>query len=120
MGMDRKISLGRWFRPVLGTLHSMRRVRGTAFDPFGYASIRRTERELGRHYTAVLERLAADLTEDGYDQAVEIASSPDLVRGYESVKERNIARYVERLHELGVEPPHLDHLHLADAEKENR
>ena len=35
LGWQRKISLGPWFDPAFRTLYSLRRLRGTAFDPFG-------------------------------------------------------------------------------------
>ncbi|MGA6160985.1 indolepyruvate ferredoxin oxidoreductase family protein, partial [Stenotrophomonas sp. NPDC087984] len=46
LGMERKISLGPWFRPVFRTLRAMRKVRGTRLDLFGYAHLRRVERAL--------------------------------------------------------------------------
>src|SRR5690606_2293347 len=46
LGLRRKLSLGRWFRPVLALLAALRRLRGTPFDPFGHTHVRRVEREL--------------------------------------------------------------------------
>jgi indolepyruvate ferredoxin oxidoreductase len=54
-----------------------------------------------------MTELAAGLTPTSYDRAVQLAELPDLVRGYESVKLRNVERYAEALRELGVEPPRL-------------
>ena len=50
LGMKRKIKLGRWFVPFFRMLRSMRRLRGRAIDPFGYAKVRRIERELIGEY----------------------------------------------------------------------
>jgi indolepyruvate ferredoxin oxidoreductase len=74
MGLRRKITLGPWFRPGYRTLRAMRRLRGTALDPFGGADVRRTERALVTEYRALIPALvaAADV-----DLAVEIASLPD-------------------------------------------
>ncbi|MBU3868446.1 hypothetical protein KN815_31680, partial [Streptomyces sp. 4503] len=99
--MKRKISLGPWFRPVFRTLRAMRKVRGTRLDVFGYAHLRRVERELIQEYReTILEALAAarpaaDLAAD-LDAVVELAELPDLVRGYEQIKLDNVDTYHRR------------------------
>ena len=50
MGMQSKLKLGPWARPFLRMLASGRRLRGTPFDIFGWAKLRRTERTLVREY----------------------------------------------------------------------
>ena len=62
VGMQRKITLGRWFRPGYRTLRAMRRLRGTRLDPFGVAEVRRVERELVAEYRSLIPTL---LTLDG-------------------------------------------------------
>ena len=49
--------------------------------------------------------LAGGLDASSYDRAVEIAGLPNLVRGYETVKLRNVEAYVAALRDLGVAPP---------------
>ncbi|MCG5217970.1 indolepyruvate ferredoxin oxidoreductase family protein [Streptosporangium soli] len=93
LGMKRKLSLGRWFRPVLRLLRALRRLRGTRLDPFGYARVRQVERALVVEYRdAVLQAMSAA------DPAtvLEIAELPDMVRGYEHVKLANVAAYREK------------------------
>jgi indolepyruvate ferredoxin oxidoreductase len=97
MGMQRKITLGRWFRPGYRTLRTMRRLRGTPLDPFGHAEVRRVERELVEEYRALIPTLLAS---DDVDRAVAVAALPDMVRGYEQIKLENVVRYRERLAEL--------------------
>ncbi|WP_410614897.1 indolepyruvate ferredoxin oxidoreductase family protein [Amycolatopsis sp. lyj-109] len=97
LGMKRKISLGPWFRPAFRLLHALRRVRGTRFDPFGRAEVRRVERELIEDYRSVV--LQAFRTEDRA-RALALAELPDLVRGYEDVKLAAVARYRERQAEV--------------------
>ena len=46
LGMKNKLELGPWFRPFLRMLVPMRRLRGTAWDPFGRTRVRREERAL--------------------------------------------------------------------------
>ena len=98
--MDRKLRLGPWFRPAFVALHGMRRLRGTRLDPFGRAHVRVVERELIVEYLAVLDEIIHGLTADNHALAVEIAALPDMVRGYESVKLRNVEAYRARMHEL--------------------
>lgn len=93
MGLDHKIKLGRWSRPLFVALRAGRRLRGTPFDAFGYSSMRRLERSLIDEYLDVLDRLVAGHGPAVADDAVRIASLPDRVRGYEDVKLRNVADY---------------------------
>ncbi|WP_433566759.1 indolepyruvate ferredoxin oxidoreductase family protein [Nocardia sp. CA-151230] len=93
IGMRDKLELGPWFRPVYRTLKGMRRLRGTRFDPFGVAGVRRQERALIEEYRSMLEEVIADLGPENHHLAVEIADLPDMVRGYESIKLDSIARY---------------------------
>jgi indolepyruvate ferredoxin oxidoreductase len=44
----------------------MKPLRGTAFDPFGYTRVRRTERELAGEYRAMIEGTLATLSEETY------------------------------------------------------
>ncbi|WP_073365818.1 indolepyruvate ferredoxin oxidoreductase family protein [Rhodococcus jostii] len=99
LGMSSKLSLGPWSRPILAVLRAMRGLRGTWLDPFGYAKLRRLERELIREYTATIRRVTSGLAEDNLELAMEIAELPDGIRGYESIKMQNVALYQERLAE---------------------
>jgi indolepyruvate ferredoxin oxidoreductase len=78
----------------------MRRLRGTALDPFGRTEVRREERALLAEYRDAITRLAEALTAGNHALAVEIAGLPDLVRGYEDVKLGNVRAYRARLAEL--------------------
>ncbi|HEX4251176.1 MAG TPA: indolepyruvate ferredoxin oxidoreductase family protein, partial [Pseudonocardia sp.] len=103
MGRDQKIAFGPWLRPVLRGLAKGKRLRGTPLDPFGRTEVRQLERELRDSYTAMVARLTGALSAESYDTAVAAAKAADLVRGYEGVKEANVARYRARLAELGVD-----------------
>jgi indolepyruvate ferredoxin oxidoreductase len=93
LGMKRKVALGRWFRPAFRGLHAMRRVRGTPFDPFGHTEVRRTERSLVREYRELVDDALARLSPATYDRAVELASLPELVRGYEKIKLASVEHF---------------------------
>ncbi|NMO00515.1 indolepyruvate ferredoxin oxidoreductase family protein [Gordonia sp. TBRC 11910] len=104
MGMREKMALGRWAKPGLKGLAAMKRLRGTAMDPFGHTEIRRTERELVVEYRGVVDQLVARLggssNTANLATAVAIAELPDMVRGYEGVKMANVAKYRAELARL--------------------
>lgn len=102
LGRQKKIGLGPRAHVALRVLAKGKRLRGTAFDPFGYAHVRRVERRLRDEYELVVTELAAGLNGENYDRAVEVAALPDVVRGYEGVKLANVDAYRARLRELGV------------------
>ncbi|KAA0102177.1 indolepyruvate ferredoxin oxidoreductase family protein [Mycolicibacterium sp. P1-18] len=103
LGREKKIGLGPRSHVALRMLAKGKRLRGTAFDPFGYAHVRRVERRLRDHYEQIVTELAAGLDGANYDRAVEVAALPDVVRGYEGVKLANVDLYRARLRELGVD-----------------
>ena len=97
LGLKRKISLGPFQRPVLGLLKAMRRLRGTRLDVFGYAKVRRVERELIAEYRALMEAELDALTPDSYERALQLARLPDRIRGYEDVKLAGVERFREQM-----------------------
>lgn len=100
LGMRHKLSLGAWFTPAFMVLRVMRRLRGTWLDPFGYAEVRRVERRLVVQYERTVAACLAELSTANHGAAVELASLPDLVRGYEQVKLRSVVTYDTRRAEL--------------------
>jgi indolepyruvate ferredoxin oxidoreductase len=86
LGWSRKIAFGPWFRRVLRVLRRLKFLRGTAWDPFGYAEVRRRERALIGWYEACVRRAAGALSFEAYDDALAAAQAPDAIRGYEGVK----------------------------------
>jgi indolepyruvate ferredoxin oxidoreductase len=96
LGLDRKLKLGSWFVPAFRSLYRMRRLRGTRLDPFGHAEVRRVERELIEEYESTVAEALTLLTPDTHDAAVELLELPDLVRGYEEIKLRNVVLYRKR------------------------
>ena len=97
MGMDRKIRLGPWFKPVFRLLAGMRRVRGTSLDLFGLAHVRRVERALIEQYRSMMEDAFARLDAQNAELVTELAETPDLIRGYEQVKLGNVRVYLARV-----------------------
>ncbi|HYN32495.1 MAG TPA: indolepyruvate ferredoxin oxidoreductase family protein [Ilumatobacteraceae bacterium] len=93
MGIDRKLKLQRSAVPTLRVLRAAKRLRGTLADPFRWAEVRRVERSMIPEYIDAVDRLVLRLNPDTIDDAVEIASLPDQVRGYEDLKLRRAAAY---------------------------
>jgi indolepyruvate ferredoxin oxidoreductase len=100
LGMKRKISLGSWFRPGFRVLYAGRRLRGSRADVFGYARVRRAERQLILDYRQMIERALDQLAPGTQEIIAELASAPDMIRGYEQVKLDNVERYRQRTGEL--------------------
>jgi indolepyruvate ferredoxin oxidoreductase len=99
-GEPRKMRFGAWMLPVFKVLKSLKRLRGTALDPFGHTAERRTERALIAEYEATVERLLAQLTPANHSFAVQIASIPEDIRGFGHVKSRNLAAARKKQAEL--------------------
>jgi indolepyruvate ferredoxin oxidoreductase len=99
-GLKRKIALGPWFRIVFAVLYACRGVRGTWLDPFGRHEIRRLERELITEFSAVVAATSRDLDPGNYDRAVELAVLPDMIRGFDHIKLRNVELYRSKLAEV--------------------
>jgi indolepyruvate ferredoxin oxidoreductase len=77
-------------------LTELRHLRGTPLDVFGYAALRREERELIGWYQGLLETAMPRLRPSNHAVAVELAELPDAIRGYEQIKEANAAKARER------------------------
>ena len=86
MGLKKKLKLGGWFRGPLRVLASMKGLRGTPFDLFGYAEVRREERALIGWYEQLVRGCLDRATHDNLPLAQEIVALPALIRGYENIK----------------------------------
>jgi indolepyruvate ferredoxin oxidoreductase len=93
LGLKRKLKLGRWFVPAFRALRAGRRLRGTPLDPFGLPKVRRVERALIGEYSDLVARAMSELTPATHDTVARIAGLPDVVRGYEDIKLRNVERF---------------------------
>jgi indolepyruvate ferredoxin oxidoreductase len=90
-GLRKKVRFGPWFRKTLLGLKSLRKLRGTPLDVFGYSAHRRQERALIQWYRDLIEQVIHNLRPDNLPLALEIAALPDQIRGYEAIKEQSIA-----------------------------
>lgn len=91
-GVKQKMKLGPWFRTPLRMLASMKSLRGTALDIFGISAHRRRERELIDWYRGLIDQVLERVNQGNLAKALEIAALPDQIRGYERIKDANVAR----------------------------
>lgn len=100
LGWNSKIGFGRWFKLGYKLLYRMRKLRGSRWDLFGYAKIRKTERFLITEYMDIISKQLEFLSNENISTLVTVAELPDLIRGYEHVKEKNIEKYSRELDRL--------------------
>jgi indolepyruvate ferredoxin oxidoreductase len=100
LGMKRKIAFGKWFNGVFQVLANMKTLRGTVFDVFGYAHIRKIERQLIDEYCDLILSALANVSPSTNRHVITLANSPDMIRGYEDVKLKNIDAWRKKVNEL--------------------
>jgi indolepyruvate ferredoxin oxidoreductase len=95
-GRARKFELPFWLvAPAFTVLAALRRVRGTPLDIFGKTKHRREERRRITNYQRQIFGLLRQLNDDNYDAAVRIATIPEMIRGYDSVKDESAQRALQ-------------------------
>jgi indolepyruvate ferredoxin oxidoreductase len=94
LGVDHKIGVGAaWGRVMFQGLAAMRRVRGTPLDVFGYERHRREERRVAEEYAELVTAVLARVDPATYGEAVALARSALMIRGYEDIKSASIERW---------------------------
>jgi indolepyruvate ferredoxin oxidoreductase len=89
-GEPKKMTFGPWIFPLFSLLAKFKVLRGTAFDPFGYSTERKTERALVRDYEALLDEVLGKLDAVNHHIAVGLAAIPEKIRGFGHVKMRHL------------------------------
>jgi indolepyruvate ferredoxin oxidoreductase len=89
-GEPKKMTFGPWIFPLFSLLAKFKVLRGTAFDPFGYSTERKTERALVSDYEALLDEVLAKLDAGNHHVAVGLAAIPEKIRGFGHVKMRHL------------------------------
>jgi indolepyruvate ferredoxin oxidoreductase len=88
-----KAQYGSWTWQAFKLLAKMKKLRGTAFDVFGYTVERKMERQLVAEYRKLVLSLLGKLTADNLATAVDIAALPEKIRGFGHVKEAAVEKY---------------------------
>lgn len=86
-GRPLKRAFGPWIHAPFRLLARLKRLRGTAFDPFGYTAERRMERDLIGWYAALVEDLISQIGKTSPETLLALARAPMDIRGYGPVKE---------------------------------
>ena len=89
-GRPLKKQFGSWMLPVFRVLASMRGLRGTPLDVFGYTAERRMERDLIREFESLLDTALPDLAADNRDDLAEQVGRYLELRGFGPVKEQAV------------------------------
>jgi indolepyruvate ferredoxin oxidoreductase len=95
-GELKKKEYGAWMLTAFRFLASFKKLRGTAFDVFGYTEERKMERRLIADYEATIDLILATLDQNNHAMAVQIAGVPETMRGFGHVKEKNVKAAKER------------------------
>jgi len=96
----RKMTFGPWMLAVFRLLARMRRLRGTAFDLFGYTAERRQERALTDEYETLIDAAVAAFGTAKRDDCLALLRLPLDIRGFGPVKDRAVTRYRHKRDEL--------------------
>ncbi len=102
-GEPKKQRYGPWVLRLFRLIAKMRRLRGTAFDVFGFSQERKRERALIEAYERTIDTLLTGLSPHNHALSVEIASIPEHIRGFGPVKRRAIECAQEREREMLAE-----------------
>jgi indolepyruvate ferredoxin oxidoreductase len=95
-GQLKKREYGAWVMPMFRILASLKWLRGTKLDIFGYSEERRMERRLIGEYQATIDEVLATLSQDNHALGIQIASVPETMRGFGHIKEKNVKAAKER------------------------
>ena len=101
MGLNRKLKLPFSLAiPIMKILSRGKFLRGTRFDPFGYAEVRKVERLIRDRYIEEILGALQNLSTDSYPQILQMSNLPESVRGFESLKLKSADEFLKRLNEL--------------------
>ncbi|MCL4747455.1 MAG: indolepyruvate ferredoxin oxidoreductase family protein [Burkholderiaceae bacterium] len=99
-GRARKRAFGPWMHGAMKLLAPMKRLRGTAFDPFGYTAERRMERELVGWYEQVVAKLLHGLDAGNVAERAALARRALEIRGFGPVKGKAVSEVRAELNEV--------------------
>ena len=101
MGLKRKLKLPFALAiPIMKILSRGKFLRGTRFDPFGYAEVRKVERLIRDRYIEEILGALQNLSTDSYPQILQMSNLPESVRGFESLKLKSADEFLKRLNEV--------------------
>jgi len=99
-GRPKKRPFGEWMIAPMRVLKSMKVLRGTPLDPFGYTAERKMERALIAQYEADMAEVLPKLTAQTRDAVIALARLPLAIRGFGPVKQANETKAAKRREEI--------------------
>ena len=91
-GRPVKKEFGAWIIPVFRILASLKGLRGTALDPFGYTAERKMERSLIAELEDTVETILEQLTGENINEAASVIALYSDIRGYGPVKDAAVRK----------------------------
>ncbi|MEC7292856.1 MAG: DUF6537 domain-containing protein, partial [Actinomycetota bacterium] len=102
MGLKKKLKIPYSIAtPVMKLLRNGKHLRGTRLDPFGYAKLRKTERQIRDRYIKAVDTSMEFLNDDNYSKIYLLAVLPNEVRGFEDIKLKKAEEFLMKL--TGIE-----------------
>jgi indolepyruvate ferredoxin oxidoreductase len=95
-GHPYKMTFGPWMMSVFRFLAKGRRLRGTAWDVFGYTAERKRERQMIADYEALLDRIIPKLAPETHATVTQLAGLPMEIKGFGHVKDANYEKAMAR------------------------
>ena len=95
-GRPLKKEFGTWILPLFRLLASLKKLRGTAFDIFGYTAERRMERQLIATFEDTVEDILLHLEPNTIEQACGHIGAYLDIRGYGPVKEEAVRKVLAK------------------------
>jgi len=95
-GRPLKKEFGTWILPLFRLLASLKKLRGTAFDIFGYTAERRMERQLIATFEDTVENILLHLEPNTIEQACGHIDAYLDIRGYGPVKEEAVRKVLAK------------------------
>jgi indolepyruvate ferredoxin oxidoreductase len=99
-GMVHKREFGPWVMQLFRVLARLKGLRGTALDPFARLPDRKLERQLLADYEKLIDEVLGGLDAGNHAAAIELASLPEMIRGYGHVKLQHLAQVRVRQEQL--------------------
>ena len=88
-GLLIKREFGPWVIKAFSLLASLKALRGSAFDLFGYSEERQLERTDIAEFEFLLDEITQGISDENYAVAVELVNLAQELRGFGHVKLRN-------------------------------
>ena len=85
-----KQRFGPWVFQAFKILSSLKFLRNTKFDIFGYTTERKKERALVKKILHTINQISKNLNENNYEKFVDFLDIPLSIKGYGHVKEKNM------------------------------